>query len=108
MSALARVQLPPSAKRGELVEIQLIIQHPMETGFRYDALGRRTPRNPIHTLVCRYAGREIFRAAMSTGFAANPLLRFYTRAVETGNIDFTWVDEASVQGGTTARLQVLD
>ena len=79
----------------------------METGFRYDSLGQRTLRNPIETLVCRYAGREVFRAAMSTGIAANPYLRFFTRAVETGDLEFEWTDQAKVAGSANARLTVM-
>ena len=46
----ARLQLPARSRRGDIVEIRLIIQHPMETGFRYDSLGQRTPRNAIRTV----------------------------------------------------------
>ena len=103
-----RIQLPAKARRGDLVEVRIIIQHPMETGFRYDSMGRRTPRNAIHTLACRYAGREVFRAAMSTGIAANPYLRFFTRAVETGDLEFSWIDHENLAGSASARLLVED
>ena len=33
---LARIQVPSEVKRGELITVRLAIQHPMETGFRYD------------------------------------------------------------------------
>src|SRR5262252_6089438 len=72
----ARIQVPKEARRGEVFDVRIVIQHPMETGFRYDALGRRTPRNVIHTLVCRYGGVDVFRAEMGAGIAANPFLRF--------------------------------
>ena len=36
----ARVQVPKQAKRGEVIEIRIAIQHPMETGFRLDDGGR--------------------------------------------------------------------
>ena len=49
--ALARIQLPPQAKRGEPVEVRIVIQHPMETGFRRDANGVRQRRNAIVALV---------------------------------------------------------
>jgi sulfur-oxidizing protein SoxZ len=102
----ARIQLPREAKRGDIIEVRIVIQHPMETGFRYDSFGRQTPRNAIHTLLCRYNGKEIFRAAMSTGIAANPYLRFFTRAVESGDIEFSWIDQENVSGSASARLVV--
>jgi len=104
--AIARIQLPDTARRGELVEVRIVIQHPMETGFRNDPAGRRLPRNAIHSLVCRYNGAEVFRATLSTGIAANPYLRFFTRAVESGDLEFWWIDDEEVQDTARARLVV--
>ena len=70
--ALARIQVPKEAKRGELVTVRVAIQHPMETGFRYDNMGKPIPKNVINTLVCRYNGAEVFRAEMGSGISANP------------------------------------
>ena len=36
----ARIQLPVRARRGEVIEIRLLIQHAMETGYRYDEGGK--------------------------------------------------------------------
>jgi sulfur-oxidizing protein SoxZ len=102
----ARVQVPPEARRGDVVNVRIVIQHPMETGFRYDSLGRRTPRNVIHTLVCRYGGTEVFRAEMGAGIAANPFLRFFVRARESGDIECSWVDSENVSGVASAHLTV--
>ncbi|HVP69803.1 MAG TPA: thiosulfate oxidation carrier complex protein SoxZ [Gemmatimonadaceae bacterium] len=102
----ARIQVPGEARRGEIVDVRIAIQHPMETGFRYDSLGRRTPRNVIHTLVCRYAGVEVFRAEMGAGIAANPFLRFAVRARETGEIECRWIDSENAQGSVSARVTV--
>jgi sulfur-oxidizing protein SoxZ len=103
----ARIQVPAKApRRGEAVEVRIVIQHPMETGFRYDAVGRRTPRNVIHTLVCRYDGAEVFRAEMGAGIAANPFLRFFVRARESGTIECSWVDSENASGAVSARLTV--
>ena len=103
--ALARIQLPGSAKRGELVEVRVIIQHPMETGFRREG-GERVKRNAIHSFACRYNGTEVFRATLSTGIAANPYLRFFMRAGESGDLDFWWLDDDDVEGTAKARLVV--
>jgi sulfur-oxidizing protein SoxZ len=103
--ALARIQLPREAKRGEVIEVRIVIRHPMETGYRRDA-GERVPRNAIHSLVCRYNGNEVFRATLSTGIAANPFLRFFLRAQESGELAFWWLDDDEKEGTATARLVV--
>lgn len=103
----ARIQLPPEARRGELIEVRLTLQHPMETGFRVDAYGNRIRRNAVHSLVCRYNGVEVFRATLGTGIAANPYLRFFTRAVESGELEFWWLDDDEVEGSARARITVV-
>jgi sulfur-oxidizing protein SoxZ len=104
----ARVQVPKQAKRGEVIEIRIVIQHVMETGYRLDNFGRAIPKNVINTLIARYNGAEIFRAEMGSGVAANPYLQFCTTAVASGEIEFSWVDDAGARGGERAAITVVD
>ena len=95
------------AKRGEVFAVRIAIQHPMETGFRYDVMGRAIPLNVINSLVARYNGAEIFRAELGSGIAANPLLQFYTVAEASGEIEFSWIDDAGVRGSERAGITVI-
>jgi sulfur-oxidizing protein SoxZ len=103
----ARIQLPHQARRGEVIEVRIVIQHPMETGFRFDMGGRAIPKNVINSLVARYNGVEIFRAEMGSGIAANPYLQFNTVAQASGEIEFSWVDDAGQKGAERAALTVI-
>jgi sulfur-oxidizing protein SoxZ len=93
----ARIQVPATAKRGEVIEVRILIQHPMETGYRVNEVGRAIPKNAIRLLTCRYNGVEVFRAAMSPGIAANPFVQFCTVAEASGELEFFWTDDAGVQ-----------
>jgi len=104
---VARIDLPKEVRRGDLVEVRITIQHPMETGFRLDAYGNRVPRNAIHSLACRYNGVEVFRATLGTGIAANPYLRFFTRAVDSGELEFWWLDDDEVEATARAAITVV-
>ena len=104
---VARVQVPAEVKRGEPIEIRVAIQHPMETGFRFDLMGRAIPKNVINLFVARYNGAEIFRAEMGSGVAANPFLQFYTIAEASGDIEFSWVDDAGVSGSDRVAVNVV-
>lgn len=104
---LARIQVPSETKRGELVPVRVAIQHPMETGFRYDYMGRPIPKNVINSLVCRYNGEEVFRAELGSGIAANPYLQFYVRAEASGELVFEWVDDAGERGAERAAILVV-
>ena len=98
--------MPPQAKRGELVEIRIAIQHPMETGFRMDNMGKVIPKNTVSNLLCRYNGAEVFRAEMGSGIAANPYLQFYIVAQDSGNVEFTWTDDAGEKGSASSAITV--
>jgi len=100
---MARIQLPNVVRKGDLLEVRVFIQHPMETGFRMEG-GKRVPRNAIHSLACRYNGVEVFRATMSPGIAANPYLKFYTRAIDSGDLELWWLDDNDQPG--TARTPI--
>ena len=92
--ARALVNVPPKAKRGQVIEIKTLISHPMETGFRPDRNGRLIPRDIINSFVCRYNGVEVFRADLHPAIAANPFLSFSTVATESGVIELAWTDDA--------------
>ena len=102
----ARIQLPQNARRGDVIEVRLIIQHAMETGYRFDEGGRPIPRNVIRRISCRYAGEEVFRAETTQGIAANPYLQFFTVAMDSGEVEVSWVDDAGVAGSEKAMLNV--
>ncbi|HEX9390913.1 MAG TPA: thiosulfate oxidation carrier complex protein SoxZ [Usitatibacteraceae bacterium] len=101
-----RLSVPTTAKRGELVPIRLIIQHPMETGFRLDAAGKAYTKNVIHDIACRYNGVEVLRMELSSGIAANPYLEFFARAEASGEIAIDWIDDAGDKGQARAAITV--
>ncbi len=104
--SIAKILVPPQAKRGEMVEIRIAIQHPMETGFRMDNNGKVIPKNTVNNLLCRYNGVEVFRAEMGSGIAANPYLQFYIVAQDSGNVEFSWADDRGETGSASAVIEV--
>jgi sulfur-oxidizing protein SoxZ len=88
--ASALINVPPKARRGEVIEIKTLIQHEMETGFRVDSMGKVFPRDIITDFICKYNGEEIFRAELFPAIAANPFITFFTTATESGTITFEW------------------
>ena len=103
---LSRIQMPRKARPGEVIEIRIAIQHPMETGYRHNELGQPIAANVINRLTCKYGGNEIFRAEMGTGIAANPYLGFFTVAGASGNVEFSWVDDKGETGEARVPLVV--
>ena len=102
----ARISVPNAAHKGDTIEIRVAIQHPMETGFRFDIDGRAVPKNVVNQFVCRFEGREVFRAEMGSGIAANPFLDFFATAEASGTYEFEWVDDSGVRGREAVRIEV--
>lgn len=90
MKARTLIRVPKTARRGEAIEIQAAIAHPMETGHRPGADGRLLPRDLIRRFSCRYDGAVVFTARLYPAIAANPYLSFSTIATSSGDIVFTW------------------
>jgi sulfur-oxidizing protein SoxZ len=91
--ARALISVPVVARRGEVMDIKALVQHPMETGYRRDSAGGAIPRDIIHRFVCTYNGEEIFRADLFPAMAANPFIAFTTIATESGVLEFRWTDD---------------
>jgi sulfur-oxidizing protein SoxZ len=89
----ARIRMPATARRGEVIEVAIVIQHPMETGFRRDEQDR-------------LVRRMVFRADLSSGIAANPFVSFFTVATESGELVFSWIDDDYREGSARAAITV--
>jgi sulfur-oxidizing protein SoxZ len=106
MTARALINVPKQAKRGEVIAIKTLISHEMETGFRYDHVGKAIPRNIIKEFVCSYNGVEVFRAELHPAVSANPFLAFHTVATESGKIEFKWSGDNGFSATETVDITV--
>jgi len=104
--ASALINVPATAKLGEVIEIKTLMSHIMETGFRHTVTGALIPRNIITNFTCRYNGVEIFRAELFPAFAANPFITFFTTATESGTIDFQWSGDNGFSETASAAITV--
>ena len=104
--ARALINVPPKAKRGEIIEIKTLISHEMESGFRPDSVGKLVPRDIITLFVASYNGQEIFRAELHPAIAANPFISFSTVATESGKIEFKWTGDNGFSQTESALITV--
>jgi sulfur-oxidizing protein SoxZ len=106
VTARALINVPPKARRGEIIEIKTLISHPMESGYRVGTNGTRIPRNIIRRFLCTYNGVEVFRAELSPAIAANPFMAFFTVATESGTIAFEWTGDNGFAASENATIIV--
>jgi sulfur-oxidizing protein SoxZ len=102
----ALVNVPPRARRGEIIEIKALVSHPMETGYRTGPDGALVPRDIIQRFVCTYNGEEVFSAELFPAIAANPFIAFTTVATTSGTVALRWIDEHGRGQVETAAITV--
>lgn len=100
------VNVPKTAKRGEVIEIKTLISHPMETGFRPGTNGRLIARNIITRFTCAYDGTEIFAIELTPAIAANPFIAFTTVATQSGTLKFRWTGDNGFSAEESAAITV--
>jgi sulfur-oxidizing protein SoxZ len=104
--ARALINVPATAKAGDIVEIKALIAHPMETGHRPGPDGRPYPRNIITRFTCTYDGETVFAADLYPASTANPYLAFTTVATRSGEVVFTWEGDNGFSQTETAKITV--
>jgi len=99
------INVPPKARRGDVIEIKALMSHIMESGYRHTAAGDLVPRDIITSFASRYNGKEIFRADFFPAIAANPFMSFFTVAQESGKFEFEWIGDNGFS--TTASASII-
>ena len=106
MAARTLIQLPTSARRGDVIEVRVLIAHPMETGYRPGADGQVLARDILRRFTCRYNGEAVFGAELHPAISANPYLAFHTLATESGTLEFEWQGDNGFAQTERRSLQV--
>ena len=84
--ARALIRTPTLAHPGDVVEIRVLLQHPMETGFRPGVDGQVLPRDIVTRMEAHFEGERVFAADLFPAIAANPYIAFPMRVTGAGNL----------------------
>ena len=104
--ARALINMPKTARRGEVIEIRALIGHPMETGYRPGADGVVQQRDIIRQFSVRYNGEQVFAAELHPAISANPYIAFHTVATESGTLEFSWKGDNGFSQTETVAITV--
>ena len=79
--------------QGELTDIRVLMQHPMETGQRRDEKGQSLPMQFIQTFSISLNGKAMIDGQLNTSVSKNPLFAFKARGIKAGDrITVAWTD----------------
>jgi len=79
--------------QGDVVDVRVLMAHPMETGQRKDAAGKLVPLHFIQTITAQLNGRTVFSADISQAVSRNPVFAFKVKGAKAGDkLSVTWQD----------------
>jgi sulfur-oxidizing protein SoxZ len=88
----ARIRLPERVAKGDLIVVNAIISHPMDTGFFRDADGNPIPAYFIKDVVVTYGDQEVARFMWTSGISRDPIVSFTLRADREAPLTMRWTD----------------
>ena len=65
--------------KGEITEVKLIVNHPMETGRKKDDFGVLIPAHFIQLVTATLNEKPVLEMQWGTGISKNPYLTFYLK-----------------------------
>lgn len=79
--------------RGDVADIRILMQHPMETGLRKDDKGLTPPAHFIQSFAVSLNGKPLIDGQLNTAVSKNPLFTFRARGIKSGDrLGVAWTD----------------
>ena len=88
----ARIRVPDRIAKGEVITVNAIVSHPMDTGFFRTKDGDPIPAYFINEVVITYGGDEIARFEWTSGISRDPVVSFTLRADREAPLAMRWKD----------------
>ncbi len=78
---------------GDVLDVRVLMAHPMETGQRKDAAGNVVPLHFIQTVTAQLNGKTVLQADISQAISRNPVFGFRLKGAKAGDkLAIAWVD----------------
>jgi sulfur-oxidizing protein SoxZ len=84
---------------GDVTEVKMIINHPMQTGRKKDDFGQLIPAHFIQIATVKLNGKTVLDMQWGTGIAKNPYLTFHLKGAKIGGkLEASWADNLGQTG----------
>ncbi|HEX5386292.1 MAG TPA: thiosulfate oxidation carrier complex protein SoxZ [Gemmatimonadales bacterium] len=88
----ARIRVPDRITKGDVIIVNAIVSHPMDTGFFRTKDGDPIPAYFINEVHVEYGGEEIAHFEWTSGISRDPLVSFTVKADREAPLAMTWKD----------------
>lgn len=91
---------------GDVADVKVLMNHPMETGQRKDAkTGQLIPAHFINTVTASVNGKTVLDAQWSQAISKNPFLGFKVKGAKTGDkVTVSWHDNKGDKNSADATV----
>lgn len=103
--ALIKIK-PKTYADGEVVKVDFMVMHPMETGMRKDKkTGEIVPAKYINSVKFEYHGKLITTLNVWESVSVNPVFTIYMKVNGTGDLKATYTDNTGEVNETSIEIK---
>jgi sulfur-oxidizing protein SoxZ len=91
--------------KGDIADVRVLMNHPMETGQRKDSSGNVIPLHFIQEIAVRLNGKTVIEAQVSQAVSRNPVFSFRVKGAKAGDrLEISWLDNKGEKNSTETAL----
>jgi sulfur-oxidizing protein SoxZ len=91
--------------KGDIADVRVLMNHPMETGQRKDASGNLIPQHFIQEIAVKLNGKTVIDAQVSQAVSRNPVFSFRVKGAKAGDrLEISWLDNKGERNSTETAL----
>src|SRR5216110_3857311 len=84
----ARVLVPAGIRRGDVIDVRALVEHPMHTGLFRDPEGHSIAAHFINDVSVTYGDHEVAHFVWTSGLSRDPFVEFSLRADREAPLTF--------------------
>ena len=91
--------------KGDVTEIRVLMNHPMETGQRKSSSGKVIPMHFIQNITVKVNGKTVIEGQTSQAVSRNPVFSFRVKGAKAGDkVEISWLDNKGETNKTEAAV----
>ena len=105
---MARKMKMRARQTGDIAELLVRIQHPMETGMRKDKATRKIiPAHHIENMTVIHNGKKVVSCDIGIAISKNPVMGFGLKGAKNGDeVTVRWKDNKGESGSETKTIKL--
>ena len=89
--------------KGDVADVRVLMNHPMETGQRKDGAGNLIPIHFIQEVTVKLNGKTVIEGQISQAVSRNPVFSFRVKGAKAGDkLQISWLDNKGDRNSTEA------